>query len=334
MLKILLVCPIQDQQTGIYLHSSLINLGCKVAYFDFRAMMEQHGQDTMNNELINAVKRLDPDLIVVCKGLGIKTETIKAIKEFHKKPIVNWIFDVTLAGTYIKDCAPYVEYIKQFDRFYTIDYDAVQELKNLGVNAEWCPEGCFPKMHGEQVINSIQKRRYGADVVFIGSIGSIHSGRDKLLERIYNEGINLKIYGEVLYPKGEEPDWVKKCHTGYAAINDMHSVICQSSKIVLGIDGWPHRARSWSARLYRVLCCGGFYLTTHTEKITDYFKLGEHLDTFKNEDEMIEKILYWLDNDNLRESVAKQGQLEVINKWTFEHSFKSMFKDLGLKCEQ
>jgi len=330
MANIFLVSPIQDQQSGHYIHDSFVRMGHKVAFFDWRKVAQDMGVKKMNEELISAMKELKPDLTVIIKGLGITGETIKKIKETHTKPIVGWVFDVTLGGTYVKDVEPYVDFIKELDMFYTMDNDAVPELKDLGVNAKWLTEGCFLPAHSEQVLNSVQTKRYGSDIVFLGSVGSIHKNRTQFLKRIWEEGFNLKIYGEIAYPEGKEPDWVKECHTGFSAINNMHSVCCGSSKIILGIDGWPDRSKSWSARMYRTMAPGGFYLTTHTKDIEEHFELGEHLDTFKDEDELIEKIIYWLNDDEKRERVSKAGQDLVLRDYKFENRLQEIVNDAKL----
>ena len=325
--KILVVSPMKDKQSGVYIHDGFVRLGYQVAYLDWREVAKEKGVPGMNEELINAMKELNPDLTLIIKGLGITGETIKKIKEFHKNPIVGWVFDVTLGGTYVKDVEPYVNFIKELDTFYTMDFDALPELIDEKVNVKWLSEGCSLPAHQEQILNSVQKKRYGADIVFLGSVGSIHPNREKILKRIWEEGFDLKIYGEVYYKEGEEPDWVKECHTGFSALNDVHSTCCNSSKIVLGIDGWPDRRKSWSARLYRVMAPGGFYLTTHTKDIEEYFGLGEHLDTYKDEDDLIEKIVHWLSEDEKREAVAKAGQKLVLENHTFEDRLGEICKN-------
>ena len=325
-LNILIASPMLDAQTGPYIFNSLIKMKHKVAYFDWRHLTQEKGIKHMNDEFLVATKQLKPDLTIIVKGLGIMPETIKKAKDIHNHPIVGWIFDVTLGGTYVKDVQPYVEFLKTLDRFYTIDNDAVPELKTLGVNAEWLPEGCFEPEHKEAVINSIQKRRWGADIVFLGAVGSIHPNREKFLSRLHKDGYKFKIYGDVLYEKDKEPTWVKDHHTGYGAINDYHSLVCNTSKVVIGLDGWPHRDKSYSARLYRTLCAGAFYLTTHTKGIEEAFTPGVHLDTFKDEDEMIEKLVKYLGDDELREKIAKAGQKEVMEKHQFIHRLEKIIK--------
>lgn len=313
-MNILLVSPMLDNQSGTYIHDSFIHLKQRIAFFDWRRIGEEKGLQYMNNELVNATNQLKPDLTLIVKGTGITGETVQRCREVNNKPIVGWIFDVTLAGRKIPEVPEYIDLIKELDIFYTFDEDAVPELKALGVNSKWLPQACYEPLHKEQVINSIQKRKYGADVVFLGSVGGIHPNRAAFLERIHKEGFNFKLYGDVLYPKGLDPIWVQDTHTGYAATNDMHANVCNSSKIVIGLDGWPEREKSYSLRLYKTLCAGAFYLTTHTKGIEKVFKPGVHLDTFKNEDEMIEKIIKYLNDDELRVKIAEAGKKEVLEK--------------------
>jgi len=318
MSNIFLVSPMLDEQSGTYIHNSLVQMGHKVAFFDWKYISQEKGAEYMNTELLSATKELKPDLTIIIKGLGITGETVQRMKSIYNHPIVGWIFDVTLGGTLVKDVPPYVNFIKKMDTFYTIDNDAVPELKSLGVNAKWLSEGCYIPSHKETVFNFIQKKKYGCDVVFLGSVGAIHSNREKILERLHEEGFDFKIYGEVYYPYGKEPVWVKDHHTGFAAINDYHSLVCNASKVVIGIDGWPERDKAYSARIYRTLCAGGFLLTNHTKGIEKEFTPGKHLDTYKTTDELVKKLLKYLGDDDLRDKISKQGQKLVQEKHTFK----------------
>ena len=212
-----------DKQSGIYLHDSFIQMGYSVAFIDWKKVIEEKGAKGYNDMLVEAVGELKPDLTLIIKGLEIYPKTITLMREQHKHPIVGWIFDVTLGGTMVKDVPDYVAFTKELDTFYTIDVDGVTELQELGVNAKWLSEGCFLPDHSEPVYNFVQKKKYGADIVFLGSVGGIHPSRDALLESVYDEGFSFKLYGPVLFAEGEDPAWVKDSHTGFLAINDYHS---------------------------------------------------------------------------------------------------------------
>ena len=324
-MKILLVGPLGGEHNTNYIHNSLIEMGHTVACYDQREVIRNLGIDAMQTHFLENFEMLNADMTIVLKGIEFKEETIKKAREIYKTPMVCCIYDVTLAGTMIEDSQFYVDIIKHFDIFYTIDEDAIVPLQKLGVNAKLLLEASYTDIYGEQIINYYQKRKFGEEVVFIGSVGGIHDNREKLLERIYKEGIPLKIYGNVLYAEGQDPEWVKMSHTGYGVTNEMHSTVCNSSKIVLGCDGWPTRSKSNSSRLYRTMDSGAFYLNTNTKGTDEIFKPGVHYDVYNDEDDLIDKIIYYLTHEREREKIARAGQKEIQEKHQFKNRLEEIF---------
>ena len=115
MVNILLACPMQDGQSGLYMHNSLTEMNHRVAYFDWRHIAESKGVQHMNSQFVEVATKLNPDIVLIVKGLGITKETIQAIKANIDTKVIGWIFDVTLGGTMVKDVAPYVDFIKSLD---------------------------------------------------------------------------------------------------------------------------------------------------------------------------------------------------------------------------
>lgn len=321
-MNIMLVCPMEDEQTGLYLLRALQALKQRVAPFDQRVKIKAFGLDGMRTRFVRDVKKLAPDLVIIIKGLEFDKDIIKLVKvENPNTKFVCWTFDATLGGKYFDEVDEYVEYIKEYNYFFSF-CDNIDKLKAKGVNAFWLPEGCDPNLNGEVPLNYWEKKKYATDVAFLGSIVGIHPNREKFLNRIKEEGIGLKIYGnydEKLIGKLAEN------HLNQYVYNDAHSVSVQTAKINLGIDGWPEVPLSMSARLYRTLAAGGFYLTSHTKDIEKMFTPGVHLDVYEDEEDLIKKILFYLDNDELREKIAKAGQLEV-QKHTFKDRLEKMFE--------
>ena len=316
MAKIFLVAPLEDEETGKYLHDSIGQTGNSVAFLDWKEVIKDQSPKALNELFLEAIEELNPDITLIIKCPLLSPASIRKAREIHAHKIVGWIFDVTLSSTMVTKVPQYIDLIKEYDMFYTVDEDAVPELEALGVKASWLSEGCFSPDHDAPILNSIQKRKYGDEVVFLGAVGGIHPNRTKMLARLHKEGIPFKIYGQVRFEEGEDPEWCKDHHTGFAAINNYHSIVVGSSKIVLGIDGWPDRSRSYSARLYRTLAAGGFYLTTNTKNIDKEFVPGTHIAVYDDEEDLIEKILHYLSNDDERERIAKAGQKLVLENHT------------------
>ena len=76
--------------------------------------------------------------------------------------------------------------------------------------------------------------------------------------------------------------------------------------------------------------CRWILFKHHTKDIEKEFTPGVHLDTFKTEDEMIEKISFYLDDDNLRTKIAQSGKELVQSKHQFIHRLEIILKDAGI----
>lgn len=85
------------------------------------------------------------------------------------------------------------------------------------------------------------------------------------------------------------------------------------SKINLNItsksihDGLP-------LRIFDVLGCGGFLLTNYQSELTNYFTPGSDLDCYTSEDDLLEKVDYYLTHENDRNEIAHNGY-ETIKKY-------------------
>lgn len=77
------------------------------------------------------------------------------------------------------------------------------------------------------------------------------------------------------------------------------------------------------------MCAGAFYLGIDTKDMEQVFKKGIHLDTFVNENEMVEKIIKYLSDDKLREKIAREGQKEVLDKHMFPSRLKKILEDVN-----
>lgn len=85
------------------------------------------------------------------------------------------------------------------------------------------------------------------------------------------------------------------------------------SKINLNItsksihDGLP-------LRIFDVLGCGGFLLTNYQTELTDYFTPGRDLDCYTGEDDLLEKVEYYLTHEKDRKEIAQNG-FETVQKY-------------------
>ena len=81
-----------------------------------------------------------------------------------------------------------------------------------------------------------------------------------------------------------------------------------------------------SQRIWDVLACRGFLITNYQPEIDLYFRDGYHLVTYKDQDELTEKIEYYLGHDKEREEIALNGYREVCENGSLTARVTQMIK--------
>lgn len=83
-------------------------------------------------------------------------------------------------------------------------------------------------------------------------------------------------------------------------------------------------------RVFDVLGSGGFLLTNHKKDITKFFKEGQDLAIYRDEQDFFEMVEYYLNHDEKREEIAKNGQFTVSQFHTFERRLHDMLLTLKI----
>lgn len=333
-MKIVLVAPfMRREDTGHHVANAFCELGHELHKFDSRTIYHkvnniaetgvrqvktaQLPRDELNNvkhkineRLLGVVTHVNPDLVLILKGLFISPLLIKHLKT----KTFLWYFDVLPQAE-----RAVIDLAKACNHFFTISSGSISQYKEAGVeNISWLPEGCSPTVHKYIPDMTWQEKEYwGSEISFAGSV--VKYARSTWLERIVKEGFNLKIWGN--NPKLSTILEPHNMHRPAEAELD-HSKVCSSSKIMLGRDFCPDKELSMSARLYRTLAARGFYLTNHTKGIEKLFKLKKHLVVYDGEDDCIKKMKYYLKFPREREEIAQNGE-KIVRK---EHKFSDRVK--------
>ena len=71
-------------------------------------------------------------------------------------------------------------------------------------------------------------------------------------------------------------------------------------------------------RIFEATGCGSFLLTEHHENLKEYFEPEVEIETFRNTEELIEKIKYYLEHPEKREAIARKGQERCLNEYSME----------------
>ena len=79
-----------------------------------------------------------------------------------------------------------------------------------------------------------------------------------------------------------------------------------------------------NVRLFESTGMGCCLLTDWKENITDYFIPDQEVVTYKNIEEAIEKVKFLIDHEDVRVSIATNGQKKAMSKYTLRHRVLEM----------
>lgn len=79
-------------------------------------------------------------------------------------------------------------------------------------------------------------------------------------------------------------------------------------------------------RTFETLGCKTFLLTNKTENLDKLFNIGEHLDIYTTKQDLIEKVNFYLSNNDIRNKISENGYKWVRENHTFINRAKEIVK--------
>ena len=199
------------------------------------------------------------------------------------RPVVYWAIDTHLDFARTRHTA------KAADLVFTAQRDGAAKFREAGIDsAAWLPLACDPWIHRPHEV-PIQW-----DWCFVGHV--LDGARRERLERLQaaspNHFVGQRYFDEMA--------------RSYSA-----------AKIVFN-----HSVRGdINMRVFEALACGGMLLTDDLADngLAELFQDGTHLATFGDDDELLDRLKFYLREDELRQRIAAAGQAEVLAKHTYDH---------------
>ncbi len=137
-------------------------------------------------------------------------------------------------------------------------------------------------------------------------------GRRYFLEGLINRG--LTIFGDDEWGQVEYAGPLTTCYAGKRIdyFNELPSLYA-NTRININIFH-TQCINAPNPRVYDVLACGGFLLTSYNPGLEDEFEFDQELVVFHTRDELIAKADYYLNHDDERQQIARNGQAKALAK--------------------
>jgi spore maturation protein CgeB len=194
--------------------------------------------------------------------------------------------------------------------------------------------------------------------------GGFHSKRTELIEEIFKENIDLRIYGNL-----EKQNKIRAKQSVYYAINFLNQIkmgkyvrnipllnkheeygatrisnyskrlvkateppafgidmfkLLSKARITLNSHGEVAGNYAGNMRLFEATGVGSCLLTDNKENMNELFRCGDEVVVYDSIDECIEKVRWLFENENERVKIAKSGQERTLKTHTVEERCKML----------
>lgn len=263
----------------------------EIIRFDFYTICSKYGKEYAN-QMIKEVALLEGvDKILFLLYLDyIDYDMFKYLSDNYPIETIIWLFDDD------KRYPQTIELTKQFNKVVTTLKDRHKTRVEKGFNSYLAQFAANHYLYRDFGLKKIY------DVVFIGQN---FGNRQMYVDYLKSNGINVLALGR---------GWSDGRVTQAQMIE-----IFNKAKIVLNFSssaGHPE-LKFLKGRVFEIPTTGAFLLTEECEELDDYFRVGNELDRFGTKEEMLEKVKYYLSNDELREKISLNGKRKVLKNYTF-----------------
>lgn len=207
------------------------------------------------------------------------------------------------------------------------DYDAlfikdplfVQRLDRVyGLPAVYMPEACNPQWH-RPVGQSGREP-------FIVVVGNLYPTRARLLRRLQDAGIPLKLYG-ANFPRWYDAGSLAKLFTYRFVTGEDKSRVFREARGVLN-NLHPAEMNSVNCRLFEATGAGAAVLCEHRPILQDLFQVNKEVLSFSTFDELVDHCRALLDGGGLTQKIGDAATRRAHAEHTYEIRLTAMLEHL------
>jgi spore maturation protein CgeB len=230
---------------------------------------------------------------------------------FYKPYNEKKIFDVTFVGQAYGERPDIVKYLLENSidiNVFGIGWDQFSSENKTKVSAANVTTK-IKKLFSRKLFDSIQYRFHKFfDRSFRSKAKLINSNKSKVI-------LPATICGKIL----TDSEMVKmysrsKINLGFSSCGNTHL----ENERILQIR----------LRDFEVPMSGGFYMVEYMKELEEFFDIGKEIICYKNKEDMVEKIKYFLKNDSEREKIRIAGRKRCLRDHTWQKRFKNVFKQI------
>jgi spore maturation protein CgeB len=257
----------------------------------------------INRDLIKYAEELKPDLIFIYRGYCIYPTTIKNLRQ-NGTIVFGYNNDDPFSSSIPKYIHRYyIKSLSEYDWIFAYRLKNLNDYKMLGYNntsllrSYYINEINFP-------ISVLPSKKYCHDVVFIGHFED--DGRDEYIKTLMQDDtINFHLYG-TLWDRSKYVEQLRSRFDEIKPLYNDYNLALNSAKIALVFLSKQNND-SYTRRCFEITAASAFMLSEYSEELDSMFEEGIEAEYFRNKEEMMDKIKYYLKHNDKREKIAQTG---------------------------
>lgn len=282
-----------------HFYHTLKNAGYSLIYFPYDEFEQKYGAKKMSRMLREALYYYQPDILLYYHFLDwIDHEVWKEVASLPTRSIIMLGDDMLRH----EETRPIWQL---FNCVVTMEPKIYEKRRKEGSRnvflAKW---GVNHYLYRDLGLERVH------DVVFVGQA---YGQRPAIVAKLREAGINVLAFGRGW------PGAKRISQSGFIKLYNQ-------SKIVFNTHTTPKPDLiAMNARDFEAAACGSLIVTQDIPEVRECFEVGREAVVYKDIEEAVEKIKYYLEHEQEREVIVRAGHERVLREHTNEKKFREIF---------
>lgn len=250
------------------------------------------------------INSFNPDIVYNMGMESISNSFLNKIKKENK--------NIKIIGQHAATITKAMNKLSSYDLILSSLPNQVKYFNDKGIKS------CYFKLGFEDtILDKVTKKEPIYDVVHIGSYGRIHDTRNNLLEKVAKKNKRIKFWGFGLKNLSQDSPILKNIQ-GEAWGYDMYDILSKSKiTITMHIKSVAGDYAN-NMSLYESTGMGVLLMTDNKKNLHEIFEIGKEVVVYNNDNDLAEKIDYYLKNEEERKLIALAGQKRTLRDHTYK----------------
>jgi len=286
--------------------------------------VEDYAVKKLNKGLIDYIEQEEkPNAILVIKGTYLSPDSLRYIKQRYPDIVILCFHpDDPFSPNRGASNDRIRESISLYDVYLIWSKTLIPKLKEHGAkDAIFLPFAADPEIICPVTLSSDDRLNFDCDVCFIGDGDEEREAWVNNIGKVLHDNncdFNLRVYGAL---------WKKINHNVELKSKALNLDLLKAfsgGKINLNILRLQNKF-SHNMRTFEIPASHGFMLHESSEEAMDFFEEGKEAEYFSTPEELLDKLKFYLKNDDLREKIASAAYEKIFKMdYTYDNNVKQI----------